>query len=75
MPIYEFMCNQCGHQHDEYIRYNPDIVAIDCPHCETKTSYRLPSIPAPARGDFGTVNRRPRQEPRKAFRPDPKVKK
>lgn len=44
MPIHEFICDQCGHQFEEFFRQTEKIPnRTECPHCETKTATRLPS--------------------------------
>lgn len=57
MVYYDFMCNACGHIFESHAKYEEK--AAECPHCETRTAYRLPSLTAPPRGSFGTVSRRP----------------
>ncbi len=58
MPIIEFMCKSCGHIFEEIT--SSLTTCVPCPHCETDTAYKLPSLPAVARGSFGTVPRAPK---------------
>ena len=40
MPIYEYQCNDCGHQHEAIQGINdPDLV--ECPHCKKAGLKRL----------------------------------
>jgi len=39
MPLYEFLCRECGHTWEDMVRASEeDEVVINCPHCE---SYKL----------------------------------
>ncbi len=41
MPLYEYLCRECGHQF-EAIVYSPD-EEVCCPHCERSKVERLVS--------------------------------
>lgn len=58
MPRYDYQCGSCGHLFEDYAAHD-DYTAKECPHECGPKSTRLPSLPAPARGNFGTVSRRP----------------
>lgn len=45
MPLYDYLCNECGHQFEEYVSQLDEAPpAMECPHCEKKLAKRLPSI-------------------------------
>lgn len=44
-PLYDFICNSCGHQFEEFIKHYTYDNEISCPHCEVKNTARLPSAP------------------------------
>jgi putative FmdB family regulatory protein len=58
MPYFDYLCKACGHIFDDRANFD-DYSKIACPHGCGLTSERLPSLPAPARGSFGTVSRKP----------------
>jgi putative FmdB family regulatory protein len=43
MPIYEFICRDCGHEFEEISSY--DAGSVTCPHCETNRVEKLMSSP------------------------------
>jgi putative FmdB family regulatory protein len=58
MPIREYVCSSCGYIFDEIVRSTDkkDYLTSTCPQCDCKAHY-LPSKPAQATGDFGTVRK------------------
>jgi hypothetical protein len=56
MPIKSFICRDCDFEFDAIVSHDaPD--TRKCDRCDDGTAYKMPSIPAPARGSFGTVRR------------------
>lgn len=45
MPIYEYMCNQCGHELEEMQKFSEPHLT-DCPECDTASLVRKPSLGA-----------------------------
>ncbi|MFT7224235.1 MAG: putative FmdB family regulatory protein [Cellvibrionaceae bacterium] len=45
MPIYEYRCNDCGHQLDALQKMSDDVL-IDCPECHKPTLVKIISAPA-----------------------------
>ena len=43
MPIYEYVCNGCGHEFELLVRHD---TAAACPACEAKAIERRLSLPA-----------------------------
>ncbi len=44
MPIYEYVCNKCGHQFEQIRPMNESDKSIDCIHCKSKDTHRLLSV-------------------------------
>lgn len=44
MPLFDYICNSCGHQFEEFIQHY-SLDASYCPHCEASNITRLPSAP------------------------------
>ncbi len=44
MPIYEYVCNQCGHQFELLVRSQEEKLA--CPECGRSRLTKLLSVPA-----------------------------
>lgn len=44
MPIYEFICNSCGHQFEELCKINFKLEEIECPECSKKDVKKKPSL-------------------------------
>jgi putative FmdB family regulatory protein len=58
MAIYSFLCHFCAHEFDEVMSYDQALKPQECPHNCGATAHKLPSLPAPAKGNFGTPHRR-----------------
>lgn len=43
MPLYEFLCNSCGHQFEDIRSYDPKSTPIECPHECGRFAVKLPS--------------------------------
>lgn len=57
MPIYSYLCDYCGHEFDEIVRsVDPEVVGIHECRCGSMAK-KIFSIPAAARGNFGTTRR------------------
>lgn len=59
MPIYEFLCKDCGHVFDELVKDRDKKVA--CPHCETDRTEKLISAHGGYNMASGGSSTRPRQ--------------
>lgn len=48
MPIYEYICSQCGNEFEKLMRFSdPDINSPQCPHCQSEsTNKRMSRIAA-----------------------------
>jgi putative FmdB family regulatory protein len=46
MPLYEYACQECGHQFEELVR---DGERVECPACHAEKLERLLSVPARGR--------------------------
>lgn len=57
MPIYSFICRDCEYVFDEIVGHDEVTNTRCCQRCGGGTAYRMPSVPAPAMGSFGTVRR------------------
>lgn len=44
MPMYEFVCNQCGHEFEELVRTSRDQHAAKCPECGGQKPTRKLSV-------------------------------
>lgn len=44
MPIYEFRCNDCGHEFEEWFRSGSEVSHALCPACESSHLMRLLSV-------------------------------
>lgn len=55
-PICSFLCRECGFEEDKIVSVT--VKVTDCSHCEKETSDKIFSVPAQARGSFGTVTKR-----------------
>jgi putative FmdB family regulatory protein len=59
MPLYEFLCTKCGHEFEERTGY--DAEAVQCPHCDSYKTEKLPSLIGGYRGDMGSASTTPKQ--------------
>jgi putative FmdB family regulatory protein len=44
MPIFDFLCNECGNQFDSIEKQN--VIMLDCPKCKGKAERIFPTKPA-----------------------------
>lgn len=44
MPIYEFVCKQCGHPFEKWVRYGEDINQQECPECHSRETQKRITI-------------------------------
>jgi len=46
MPIYEYICQACGHSFEKQLNFSDDINHVQCPqgHQQTKRLFSKPSI-------------------------------
>lgn len=58
-PLYDWQCNGCGHEFEQ--REESSIKTVNCPHCDTNTAQRLPSLFGGYQGNFGGSSTRPKQ--------------
>lgn len=69
MPIYEYQCQDCGHQFDKLQKMN-DPVLTDCPECNQASLKKLisaPSFKLTGTGWYETdfKNKQPKADPKK----------
>lgn len=56
MPIYEYVCRDCGQKYDKFIRFTAEEVKLKCPHCgseqgdKTFSAFSARGIGGPATG-------------------------
>lgn len=50
MPIYEYICNDCGRQFEELVRSASGERTVRCPGCESKAVQRRLSVFAARQG-------------------------
>ena len=56
MPLYEYVCNQCGTPFEKMAKLSESNQKPECPHCgSAQTSKQLSKIASPA---FGTADRK-----------------
>ena len=48
MPIYEYVCQNCGQKYEKFVRSNPATVELKCPHCGSSQARKAFSV-------FGTL--------------------
>jgi len=41
MPLYEYLCRECGHQFEESMAYEDSFTSKECPHCESQKTEKL----------------------------------
>lgn len=41
MPIYEYLCGECGHRFEETTAYEDSFSAKECPQCESQKTEKL----------------------------------
>lgn len=58
MPIYDFLCHDCMYEFEKHCSIDSN-GRTQCLRCESKDAWRIPSLPAHAKGNFGTVPRNP----------------
>lgn len=46
MPIYEYRCDTCGHQHEHLCKLNAKVI-ICCPDCGSEAYQKCLSVSAP----------------------------
>lgn len=53
MPIFEYLCERCGHRFDRIVRQPAE--AETCPTCggQARRAISLPAAPAPSSGSGG----------------------
>jgi putative FmdB family regulatory protein len=56
MPIYDYVCSDCGHGFERIRRVEERATALACPHCGGTTP---PSLTAPARVGGGATRSLP----------------
>lgn len=61
MPIFSYHCRSCGFEWDDIRPYDPDETTIECPHCETNTGDKVPTIPGGYSMDSGGASTKPRR--------------
>jgi len=54
MPIYEFVCEDCGHEFETLLRSRDEIDSLRCPRCEGSRLKRLMSVAATVVKDSGS---------------------
>ena len=53
MPIYEYICKDCGRRFEALQRFGEDAEGLACPACGAKELEKAISAPAPARIEAG----------------------
>ncbi len=46
MPIYEFLCEDCGHEFETLLRNREEVSGLTCPKCKGRRLKRLMSVAA-----------------------------
>ncbi len=44
MPIYEYRCNECGHEFEKLVRLMSGTPEIECPNCHSKNCKKAISL-------------------------------
>ncbi len=51
MPVYEYICDACGHEFDEFSPSMSDESVVACPKCNKRTARRKLSVFAARMGE------------------------
>ncbi len=57
MPIYEFVCEDCGHEFETLLRNRDEVAGLKCPKCESAKLKRLMSVAATVVKDSGASSK------------------
>ncbi len=53
MPIYEFVCEDCGHEFETLVRNRDEVSNVTCPKCKSSRLKRLMSVATAIVSDGG----------------------
>ena len=59
MPIYEYLCEACGHEYEHFVRSMNEHGPTQCPKCKAKKVHKKLSLFASAPGGSQFMDRGP----------------